>query len=59
MQQQKIMYEQQLRNINVDMQNLKNIIIQECKHINVTKTCEHDGHKSTITRKCNTCNFYI
>lgn len=59
MQQTKLIYEQQLRDINKDLYNLKLIILQECPHTNITKTHEHDGHKSTITRKCNTCNFYI
>lgn len=59
MQYNKYICEQQVRNIAMDMQNLKNIIIQTCTHESVTKIHEHDGHKSTITIKCNICNFYI
>lgn len=59
MHQTKLMLEQQIRDINKDLFNLKAIIIKECPHINITSTHQYDGHKSTIIRRCNYCNFYV
>jgi hypothetical protein len=57
--QSKIQKYHALHQLECDITALKQNIINECNHDNVTIEYESDGHKSYIVRKCTRCNFYI
>lgn len=54
-----IQKEQEVNLLINDINLLKQEIISNCSHINVSINYESDGHKSYMIRKCQLCHFDI